>query len=642
MANRTRRAAVVALLLLGAGGGAAWWWTRDRGEPADGERGPGAGAGADRPAALRAGGDAPDEQLAGAEAPVGRRALAIADAAASSGVMEGRVLNWSTGEPVDAVEVVIGADEGTHTLATDADGRFRFVAPRPGSYRLAVLSKPGFLPYAPELDDTRVAWTARPGTRVTGLIIYLSPAIDYHGKVVSASGAPVAGAGVKLLEAARSEQALEGLPDRFTTDARGEFTFHAPDYAVLEASARGHGTGRAVLDGAAQSSHKLTIRLPAAGSPPPGRLTIAGRVVDASGRPVEGAAVLAVPAEGHGPGGVSAGSDVRIAAAATTEEDGRFLLRGIDPGRYQVRASQPGHGDAATEADGGDRDVKLQLPDAGRIAGRVVDSAGAPVPAFSVIVRRGDAGLQAPVVATASVVDAEGRFTVDDLAAGSYKVVATALGRAPAREVAVQVAAGKTAEAELRVPAGGVVFGTVVSRASGKPLQYARVSVEGTPVDNASVTPAFASVVTDAAGGFELDGLAPGLRSITVGAYNHDARIVSALEVVDGGRIGPLRIELEEAGDKPPGVEIVGIGCKLMPSTDALVVQEVIPGGGAAEAGIAAGDGIVAIDGLPVTTLGFEDSLQRIRGVEGTQVRLLIRRGDKTLDIPVTRRKIRA
>ncbi len=59
-----------------------------------------------------------------------------------------------------------------------------------------------------------------------------------------------------------------------------------------------------------------------------GGSTIEGRVVDeVEGRPVAGVAVAAVAYEGDDPGGVGSGR---------SDEDGRFVIRGLPPGTYQV------------------------------------------------------------------------------------------------------------------------------------------------------------------------------------------------------------------------------------------------------------------------------------------------------------------
>lgn len=73
-----------------------------------------------------------------------------------------------------------------------------------------------------------------------------------------------------------------------------------------------------------------------------------------------------------------------------------------------------------------------------------------------------------------------------------------------------------------------------------------------------------------------------------------------------------------------------------------LVVGSVLEGGGAAEAGIAAGDHIVAIDGVPVSTMDFGGAMQRIRGPVGTTVVLTIRHNHQDRNVTVARRLVQA
>src|SRR5204862_3656596 len=114
------------------------------------------------------------------------------------------------------------------------------------------------------------------------LTIYLRPALDYTGVVLAPDGKPVAGATVTLLGASAGEMASSPIVDRFTSDAAGEFVFHAPDDALLEARHPAFGPGRARLDGPAQVSHRLEIKL---GKKSPddallGSGSIRGKVVD--------------------------------------------------------------------------------------------------------------------------------------------------------------------------------------------------------------------------------------------------------------------------------------------------------------------------------------------------------------------------
>src|SRR5690242_19183475 len=76
----------------------------------------------------------------------------------------------------------------------------------------------------------------------------------------------------------------------WTSDDRGEFSFTAPDYAMLEASHPKLGRGRAVLDQGAQAAHAITLKL--GDLPPPATGPIAGVVVDERGA-VDGAPVVA-------------------------------------------------------------------------------------------------------------------------------------------------------------------------------------------------------------------------------------------------------------------------------------------------------------------------------------------------------------
>ncbi len=124
----------------------------------------------------------------------------------------------------------------------------------------------------------------------------------------------------------------------------------------------------------------------------PGGVSLAARVVDANGAPVEGASVSVVPATSQQiPGGslvtLLTGNDgmtydsVRDAQTSSTGEV-RFL--GLAPGRYAVVARR---GDwvisRAVEALGGGA-ATVKLPATTRLSGRIVDADGHPVPRASV------------------------------------------------------------------------------------------------------------------------------------------------------------------------------------------------------------------------------------------------------------------
>ena len=89
------------------------------------------------------------------------------------------------------------------------------------------------------------------------------------------------------------------------------------------------------------------------------------------------------------------------------------------------------------------------------------------------------------------------------------------------------------------------------------------------------------------------------------------------------GALGPLTIDLAKtAPGEEPTTEFVGIAAVLGARPEGMLVLSVTPGGGAADAGLVAGDIVLAIDGQSVEQLGFVGSIQMIRGPEDSFVTL--------------------
>jgi hypothetical protein len=459
--------------------------------------------------------------------------------------------------------------------------------------------------------------------------VFLFPAVDYRGAVVDATGAPVAGARVRLLGSPTGEQALAGPSTRWTSDRDGRFTFHAPDDAVLEAEHR-RGRGRARLDGDAAITHELTIRL---GGVVPPQLSISGRVIDGDGQPEPGVLVRARPTADR-PADRDA-ERLRAMAFATTDADGRFTLAGVDDGLHDVSAEADQQAPARRRGvRGGTRDLVLTLAAGSVLEGTVVDGAGAAVPAFTLLVSRADGPLRELVTAR-SVVDARGRFAVH-VADGAYELLAAAPGWAPSTPTSARPGEPVT----LRMSEGATLRGTVVSATSGAPLAHARIMREARS-GGASAQPANAGTVTRADGSFELTGIPPGPVSVTVAAGEHHPRIESGLVAGDGAVLGPLTVRLKPlAPGERPTLELVGIGVQLVADAQGLRVERMIDGGGAAAAGVQIGDHVTAVDGADVATLGLDGAIARIRGAAGTFVRITLRRDDRELDVSIERKPI--
>jgi membrane-associated protease RseP (regulator of RpoE activity) len=144
--------------------------------------------------------------------------------------------------------------------------------------------------------------------------------------------------------------------------------------------------------------------------------------------------------------------------------------------------------------------------------------------------------------------------------------------------------------------------------------------------------------VTGADGAFVLEGIPGTGVALTVSAPGHNTRIVSGVRPPSAGVIELTATE----ADAGPKVELVGIGAVLKARGDALVIGEVMPGSGAQAAGLAPGDELVRIDGTLVTELGFIGAIQRIRGPEGTQVLISVRKAGQSSvkELRVSRKKI--
>jgi hypothetical protein len=551
---------------------------------------------------------------------------------------DGRVVAADRGAGIGGAELTFARGGAAASARSDATGAFRFEPPTAGRWRLAAVTASGYLPFAPEWGHSPVELDARPGLHVQGIEIHLSPEVRLAGRVVDEEDRPVAGAEVRLLGTS-GESALVPVPDRFTTDAGGAFSFVAPEGAVVAARKDGFLPGRAEVTRLALLNGTVVVRLGPAhrsiGAPAP----IAGRVVGPDGAPVAGALVAA---EGMGRFGVAGAA----AAQALSGTDGTFVLEDLMPGGYHVIARAEGLAPAsARRVRPGTTDVVLTLEPGGRLRGCVRNaSTGAPIAPFTVAVFARRSALRLFPQRSLSVIDPSGCYRIDDLQPGPAAVVIAAPGHAPSPEVAVDVPAPGAGEAvaDATLEPGGTLTGVVVDETSRAPLAGASLEVEGALAAAASTFPVLSSATTDSAGRFTLRGL-PKRFSIYAAAAGHHARIVGGVEVASGATAGPIEVALRalDPGEEPR-VELAGIGAVLAARGEGLVVATVVAGGGAAEAGLVEGDLILRVDGRPVVELGMTGAIDAIRGPEGTFVLLAVRRGEgATQELRVARRLVR-
>jgi len=83
-----------------------------------------------------------------------------------------------------------------------------------------------------------------------------------------------------------------------------------------------------------------------------------------------------------------------------------------------------------------------------------------------------------------------------------------------------------------------------------------------------------------------------------------------------------------------------GIGIYIDVKDDYPIVVQPINNTPAAKAGLKAGDRIVVVDGVATKGMSLQEAVTRIRGREGTTVRLRIRRGEVEVDVSIVRARI--
>ena len=228
---------------------------------------------------------------------------------------------------------------------------------------------------------------------------------------------------------------------------------------------------------------------------------------------------------------------------ALTDSGGGFVIHGLEPGRYAVVVSAPDtHGPPrpveVTVAANAGGSVDLVVEDGGSIAGIVVDDRGTPVPNARVQLAPGGGG------ATAGD---DGRFIIRGLAAGTYEVIPVLRRRPDAtdddeRGERVEVRAGAIADVRVVVESEtGVIAGTVVDT-RGAPIADASLVVWRESGPGATLRSAVYGVrmgdwyrrpvVTDVAGAFRIETLAPG--SYTLRAFRRGGEEVVAEHVAVG------------------------------------------------------------------------------------------------------------
>jgi hypothetical protein len=315
------------------------------------------------------------------------------------------------------------------------------VADEHGAYELCVepgrsevsVSADGYAGIAEDVNvfgRTRRDFQLVPGTAVSGRVVHAS------------DGSPVAGALVHL----RASEAAQ----RTSSDANGAFTFEAVQPGMHEVYAFGERLASAdVVEVGVEVGSPVTgivIKVSDA-------FSIAGSVVErGTRRGVSGRLVHLTPVKT-----VVDSEQLEIVSGA----DGTFIIEHVLPGEYMPRVVDADEQDAnkVTVASSDVSGVTLEVAPTGSIAGRVL-LGGKPVDGAIVTATRTDDDTYA------AVADAQGRFVVRGLLAGSYRVSAESARAgafASGLTVVIQEREARTG-VDLELDLAGSITGVVVDQ----------------------------------------------------------------------------------------------------------------------------------------------------------------------------------
>ncbi|HEY0157384.1 MAG TPA: carboxypeptidase-like regulatory domain-containing protein [Thermoanaerobaculia bacterium] len=361
------------------------------------------------------------------------------------------------------------------------------------------------------------------------LTIILPTGVELSGSVVDTAGAPVAKAGIVVLQDPAGSVPLpidsalaSGVITPFIeTDAEGKFSMRVNEKVHdVGAWKEGYAGARATNARPGDSPRIVLER----------GVEIRGRVTRKAGAPVASGMIVA------------GGEDASF-ARTTVESDGTFTLTGLRAGTYMLQF-QDGSTSATAQVKAPATDIVIELASTGTVAGRVIDAETRKV------LTRYDIMADTPGDMEVESVDGEESFSLD-VPAGPVELTATAEGYVRGVEQTI-VETGKTAEVTIALTPGRTAYGTV-SDDEGKPVAKASLNVEDRPGFTQS----------DENGAFRLDGLPREAVTISVGATGLRGK---AIELPAGSADARLDVVLER-GRKASGRVVTSDGAPVEGAT---------------------------------------------------------------------------
>ena len=307
-------------------------------------------------------------------------AIDTGDESAGPFSIRGRVYDADTGTGIAGARLRVFPTGGGPIIArsepTGPDGVYRFVDLGDGAYSV---SPEDLAAYPDPRGSTRAAVVLKDGQPVSDIDFALKKGVFVAGTVLDRTGKPVPGAAV----GAKSTRVVN--PIHTETDAEGRFTIYMPD-ATTDLMVQAQGAGF-------ESLSQAGLTLPAEGLAglvltldQPRTAAVSGVILDGAGAGVPGAQVRL----NHKTERV-----FKYAGETSADEHGVFQIAGCAAGDYGIIVTPKGANGysgaeeylALTLAEGEQRTgIEIVYGEKGglAIAGRVVDSAGKPVPKVTV------------------------------------------------------------------------------------------------------------------------------------------------------------------------------------------------------------------------------------------------------------------